>query len=70
MSEQTHANRTERAEEAVDEVVVSEAGKAAVKGAQETSEKADDFLAEIDEMLGTEENAEDFVAGYVQKGGE
>jgi ubiquitin-like protein Pup len=70
MSEQAHAQHTERAEETTDEAIVSEAGKAAVKGAQETSEKAEDFLADIDELLGTEEEAQEFVDSYRQKGGQ
>ncbi len=36
--------------------------------AQEKSTEIDDLLDEIDEVL--EENAEDFVRGFVQKGGE
>lgn len=35
---------------------------------QEVSEKIDDLLDEIDTVL--EENAEEFVKNYVQKGGE
>jgi ubiquitin-like protein Pup len=76
MSEQAHAQRTERANEAVEEVA-NEAGKAAVAGAQEASSDAGDFLndmdallADIDESLGTEETAEDFVKNYRQKGGQ
>jgi ubiquitin-like protein Pup len=37
------------------------------KGA-ELAEKLDDLLDEIDEVL--EENAEDFVKGYIQRGGQ
>jgi len=37
------------------------------KGA-ELAEKLDDLLDEIDEIL--EENAEDFVKGYIQRGGQ
>ncbi len=36
--------------------------------AQETTEKIDELLEEIDSVL--EENAEEFVKNYVQKGGE
>ncbi len=36
--------------------------------AQDTSERIDELLEEIDSVL--EENAEEFVKNYVQKGGE
>ncbi len=70
MSEQSHARRSERQEEPVDEATVSEAGKAAVAGAQAAAENADDFLDKIDELLGTEEEAQEFVESYVQRGGQ
>jgi ubiquitin-like protein Pup len=35
---------------------------------EELSEKLDDLLDEIDEVL--EENAEEFVKGYIQRGGQ
>lgn len=35
---------------------------------EELGEEVDDLLADIDDVL--EENAESFVAGYVQKGGQ
>ncbi len=70
MSEQAHAQHTERAEEATEAAVVSEAGKAAIEGAQKTADKAEDFLADIDELLGTEEEAQEFVDSYRQKGGQ
>jgi ubiquitin-like protein Pup len=35
---------------------------------QEISEKLDDLLDEIDELL--EENADEFVKGYIQRGGQ
>jgi ubiquitin-like protein Pup len=39
-----------------------------VKSAEETKQEIDELLAEIDGVL--EQNAEEFVKGYVQKGGE
>jgi len=38
------------------------------KKGEEISEKLDDLLEEIDEVL--EENAEEFVKGYIQRGGQ
>ncbi len=38
------------------------------KKGEEISEKLDDLLDEIDEIL--EENAEEFVKGYIQRGGQ
>jgi ubiquitin-like protein Pup len=38
------------------------------KRGEELAEKLDDLLDEIDEVL--EENTEEFVKGYVQRGGE
>jgi len=46
----------------------SEGGKPDTARADELREDLDDLLDEIDELL--EENAEEFVTGYVQKGGE
>ncbi len=40
----------------------------AVSRAEEVTDKIDDLLDEIDSVL--EENAEEFVKNYVQKGGE
>ena len=57
---QTHSDATE--EEAVDQEIA-----ASVEG-EELAEKIDDILDEIDTVL--EENAEEFVKNYVQKGGE
>ncbi|NNC40033.1 MAG: ubiquitin-like protein Pup [Acidimicrobiia bacterium] len=64
MAEQEKKRQTKPAEtEAeVDEDVVVDAQPA------ETTEKIDDLLDEIDSVL--EENAEEFVKNYVQKGGE
>lgn len=57
MSEQKHKNTAKDAEE-VEEVEVPEPKEFDV----------DDILDEIDNVL--EENAEEFVMGYVQKGGQ
>jgi ubiquitin-like protein Pup len=64
MSEQERIQkqRTERTTEASSEVAVD-----ATKGDQLKAD-LDDLLDEIDEVL--EENAEEFVRNYVQKGGE
>jgi ubiquitin-like protein Pup len=64
MSEQERIQkqRTERAGETTEDVSVD-----ATKGDQLKAD-LDDLLDEIDEVL--EENAEEFVRNYVQKGGE
>jgi ubiquitin-like protein Pup len=41
---------------------------ASTQGGEDVAEKIDDLLDEIDSVL--EENAEEFVKNYVQKGGE
>lgn len=48
--------------------VDEQAESTAEGGTQELLDDVDDLLDEIDEVL--EENAEEFVRGYVQKGGE
>ncbi len=53
---------TERADEAVEEVPPTSASGEKLKA------ELDDLLDEIDEVL--EDNAEEFVRNYVQKGGE
>ncbi|MFV2018273.1 MULTISPECIES: ubiquitin-like protein Pup [unclassified Micromonospora] len=63
---QSQSGKTRRAEE-VDEVV-TEADPEAAQRHAEITEDVDDLLDEIDSVL--EENAEEFVRGYVQKGGE
>lgn len=60
--ERIQKQRTERASEASKEVTVD-----ATKGDQLKAD-LDDLLDEIDEVL--EENAEEFVRNYVQKGGQ
>jgi prokaryotic ubiquitin-like protein Pup len=52
---------------AKEETVVEETPAASEKG-EKIKAELDDLLDEIDEVL--EENAEDFVRSYVQKGGE
>lgn len=60
--------QTRRAEE-VEEVAPTEAAESDLKERQEKlSDDVDNILDEIDSVL--EENAEDFVRSYVQKGGE
>jgi len=53
---------TERSDEVVDEVPATSASGEKLKA------ELDDLLDEIDEVL--EDNAEEFVRNYVQKGGE
>jgi ubiquitin-like protein Pup len=60
--ERISKQRSERAKESVDDVAVD-----ATKGDQLKAD-LDDLLDEIDEVL--EENAEEFVRNYVQKGGQ
>jgi prokaryotic ubiquitin-like protein Pup len=60
--ERIQKQRTERSSETTEEVSVD-----ATKGDQLKAD-LDDLLDEIDEVL--EENAEEFVRNYVQKGGE
>ena len=67
MAERTERDRrrrttTERSDEVVEEVPASSATGDKLKA------ELDDLLDEIDEVL--EDNAEEFVRNYVQKGGE
>lgn len=50
------------------EETTAEVDPAVAERAQQVSEEVDDLLDEIDSVL--EENAEEFVRGYVQKGGQ
>jgi prokaryotic ubiquitin-like protein Pup len=50
------------------EDVTTEANPEVAERLEEISEDVDDLLDEIDAVL--EENAEEFVRGYVQKGGQ
>jgi prokaryotic ubiquitin-like protein Pup len=60
--EQKKKTTTERPEEVVEEVPATSASGEKLKA------ELDDLLDEIDEVL--EDNAEEFVRNYVQKGGE
>jgi ubiquitin-like protein Pup len=64
---QSQAGRSRRDEE-IDEAPAPEASAEAAERHEKLSEDVDDLLDEIDSVL--EENAEEFVRGYVQKGGE
>jgi len=66
MAEQIHKQKTSTAEkQQVEQTEVKSTDK---KDAQALKDELDGLLDEIDGVL--EENAEDFVRGYVQKGGE
>lgn len=58
MGVQKHKAKSKHEEPEVEETTVAEA----------VDTDVDDILAEIDEVL--EENAQEFVAGYIQKGGQ
>ena len=60
--EQKRRTTTERSDEVVEEVPATSATGDKLKA------ELDDLLDEIDSVL--EENAEEFVRGYVQKGGQ
>jgi prokaryotic ubiquitin-like protein Pup len=60
--EQKKKTTTERTEEVVEDVPATSASGEKLKA------ELDDLLDEIDEVL--EDNAEEFVRNYVQKGGE
>ena len=65
MAERTHKQRntSDRTEE-----VVEEAAPATSESGEKLKAELDDLLDEIDSVL--EENAEEFVRNYIQKGGE
>ncbi|ABP54693.1 protein of unknown function DUF797 [Salinispora tropica CNB-440] len=63
---QSQTGRSQQGEEIED--VTTEASAEAAERHAEITEDVDDLLDEIDSVL--EENAEEFVRGYVQKGGE
>lgn len=57
-----------RRDEEIDDGPAPEAGEKTAERHAEITEDVDDLLDEIDSVL--EENAEEFVRGYVQKGGQ
>jgi ubiquitin-like protein Pup len=61
MAEQERANPQKRDDGEVEEIEAAPADRSTIEG-------IDDLLDEIDSVL--EENAEEFVRNYVQKGGE
>ena len=63
---QSQSNR-DKADQEVDDVT-TEANPEVAERHAEITEDVDDLLDEIDSVL--EENAEEFVRGYVQKGGQ
>jgi ubiquitin-like protein Pup len=63
---QSQAGRTRREDDIEDTTV--DANAEVVERHAELTEDVDDLLDEIDSVL--EENAEEFVRGYVQKGGQ
>jgi ubiquitin-like protein Pup len=63
---QGKAKSTKPAEREDDKQSVAKADL--TKKGEELAEKLDDLLDEIDEVL--EENAEEFVRGYIQRGGQ
>lgn len=66
MGEQIHRQERQK-EQQVDETTIKAAGDTALKG-EEIKADLDDLLDEIDGVL--EQNAEEFVQNYIQKGGQ
>ena len=64
---QSQSGKSRRDEE-IDEAPGPEANPEVAERHEKITEDVDDLLDEIDSVL--EENAEEFVRGYVQKGGE
>jgi prokaryotic ubiquitin-like protein Pup len=64
---QSQSGRSRRDDE-LDEAPAPEASAEVAERHEQLSEDVDDLLDEIDSVL--EENAEEFVRGYVQKGGQ
>jgi ubiquitin-like protein Pup len=57
-----------RRDEEIDEVPPAEPNPEVAERLEKLTDEVDDLLDEIDSVL--EENAEEFVRGYVQKGGQ
>lgn len=57
-----------RRDQEIDETPAPEVDPQVAERVEKISEEVDDLLDEIDSVL--EENAEEFVRGYVQKGGQ
>ncbi|EME35612.1 MULTISPECIES: ubiquitin-like protein Pup [Kocuria] len=69
MAERIQHNEPQRRDEDVEPTGPAPSGGGAPsEAAQARSSQADDFLADIDSIL--EANAEEFVKGFVQKGGQ
>jgi prokaryotic ubiquitin-like protein Pup len=64
---QSQSGRSRREDE-IDETPPPEANPDVAERHEKLTEDVDDLLDEIDSVL--EENAEEFVRGYVQKGGQ
>jgi prokaryotic ubiquitin-like protein Pup len=64
---QSQTGRTRREQE-IDEAPAPEVDPEVAERHEKLTEDVDDLLDEIDSVL--EENAEEFVRGYVQKGGQ
>src|SRR5689334_20664401 len=63
---QSQSGKSRRGEE--EDVAAAEVNPETAERAEQRGEDVDDLLDEIDSVL--EENAEEFVRGYVQKGGQ
>jgi ubiquitin-like protein Pup len=64
---QSQSGKTRRDEE-IDDAAAPEVDPEVAERHEKLTEDVDDLLDEIDSVL--EENAEEFVRGYVQKGGQ
>jgi ubiquitin-like protein Pup len=64
---QSQSGKSRRAEE-IDEAPAAATNPEVAERTEKLNEDVDDLLDEIDSVL--EENAEEFVRGYVQKGGQ
>ncbi len=64
---QSHSGRSRRDSE-LEEAPTAQANPEVAERHEKLSEEVDELLDEIDSVL--EENAEEFVRGYIQKGGQ